>query len=79
MALDDVRFGYVMSLDIFFTNLQPLNVQLNYIMVFYELLNHISKRYIIMEQSLIVKSLLLNLLNDRPSKGKNNQQNIPTA
>ena len=79
MALDDVRFGYVMSLDIFFTNLQPLNVQLNYIMVFYELLNHISKRYIIMEQSLIVKSLLLNLLNDRPPKGKNNQQNIPTA
>ena len=79
MALDDVRFGYVMSLDIFFTNLQPLNVQLNYIMVFYELLNHISKRYIIMEQSLIVTSLLLNLLNDRPSKGKNNQQNIPTA
>ena len=72
MALDDVRFGYVMSLDIFFTNLQPLNVQLNYIMVFYELLNHISKRYIIMEQSLIVKSLLLNLLNDRPPKGKNN-------
>ena len=79
MALDDVRFGYVMSLDIFFTNLQPLNVQLNYIMVFYELLNHISKRYIIMEQSLIVKSLLLNLLNDRPCKGKNNQQNIPAA
>ena len=79
MALDDVRFGYVMSLDIFFTNLQPLNVQLNYIMVFYEVLNHISKRYIIMEQSLIVKSLLLNLLNDRPCKGKNNQQNIPAA